>query len=48
MFLLMVSRLPTARVNEVVLSGTVSGGDDQTIIDAATVSLFKAKDSLAI
>ena len=46
MFLLMVSRLLTAQVNEGSISGTVSGGDDQTIIDAATVSLFKAKDSL--
>ena len=45
MFLLMVSQLITAQINEGSISGTVSGGDDQTIIDAATVSLFKAKDS---
>ncbi|MEP6951025.1 MAG: outer membrane beta-barrel protein [Ginsengibacter sp.] len=45
-FFLIFSKLLTAQVHEGSISGTVADGGDQKIIDAATVSLFKAKDSL--
>ena len=43
---LIFSKLLTAQVQVGSISGTVADGGDQKIIDAATVSLFKAKDSL--
>src|ERR1700730_16420921 len=45
-FFLFFTQLLTAQVHEGTISGTVADGGDQKIIDAATVSLFKAKDSL--
>ena len=45
LFFLIFSKLLTAQVNEGSISGTVADGGDQKIIDAATVSLFEAKDS---
>src|SRR6185295_16562710 len=45
-FFLISSKLLTAQVQEGSISGTVTDGGDQKIIDAASVSLFKAKDSL--
>ena len=44
-FFLIISRLLTAQVSEGSISGIVADGGDQKIIDAATVSLFRAKDS---
>ena len=44
-FFLAFSKLLTAQTQEGSISGTVVDGGDQKIIDAATVSLFKAKDS---
>ncbi len=44
-FFLTFSKLLTAQTQEGSISGTVVDGGDQKIIDAATVSLFKAKDS---
>jgi len=43
---LLFSKLLTAQLHEGSISGTIADGGDQKIIDAATVSLFKAKDSL--
>jgi iron complex outermembrane receptor protein len=45
-FFLIFSKLLTAQVQQGSISGTVADGGNQKIIDAATVSLFKAKDSL--
>src|SRR5664279_3242465 len=42
---LCISKLLTAQGQEGSISGTVVDGGDQKIIDAATISLFKAKDS---
>jgi len=44
-FFLFFSKLLNAQVQEGSISGTVVDGGDQKIIDAATISLFKAKDS---
>src|SRR5665647_2662442 len=44
-FFLIFSKLLTAQVSEGSISGSVIDGGDQKIIDAATISLFKAKDS---
>src|SRR5258705_13033510 len=43
---LLFSNLLTAQLLEGSISGTIADGGDQKIIDAATVSLFKANDSL--
>jgi len=45
-FFLIVSELLNAQVKETSISGNVVGGGGQKIIDAATISLFKAKDSV--
>src|SRR5664279_968204 len=45
-FFVFAFKLLTAQVNEGSISGTLTGGGDKRIINAATVSLFKAKDSL--
>ena len=42
---LLFSTVMMAQVSEGSISGTVADGGDQKIIDAATVSLYKAKDS---
>lgn len=44
-FFLIFSKLLTAQVSEGSISGSVIDGGDQKIIDAATISLYKAKDS---
>src|SRR5450432_391877 len=44
-FFLVLSKLATAQVSEGNISGNVIDGGDQKIIDAATISLYKAKDS---
>lgn len=44
-FFVIFSNLVMAQVNEGGISGIIIDGGDQKIIDAATVSLFKAKDS---
>ena len=45
-FFIAFSKLLTAQVNDGSISGKITDGGDQKIIDAATVSLFKAKDSV--
>ncbi len=42
---LFLSKITTAQVSQGSISGTVIDGGDQKIIDAATISLYKAKDS---
>ena len=44
-FLIIFSKLLTAQVSGGSISGKVMDGGDQKIIDAASISLFKAKDS---
>ena len=44
-FFLFFSKILTAQVQEGSMSGNVIDGGNQKIIDAATISLFKAKDS---
>ena len=44
-FFLIFSKLLTAQVSEGSISGRVIDGGNQKIIDAATISLYKAKDS---
>jgi iron complex outermembrane receptor protein len=44
-FFLIFSKLATAQTPEGSISGNVIDGGDQKIIDAATISLYKAKDS---
>ena len=45
-FFVIAFKLLTAQVHEGSISGTLTGGGNRKIIDAATVSLFEAKDSL--
>jgi iron complex outermembrane receptor protein len=45
---LIFSKFLTAQVNEGSISGKITDGGDQKIVDAATVSLFKAKDSMLV
>ena len=47
-FFLIFSTLLKAQVAEGVITGTVIDGGDQKIIDAATISLYAAKDSLLV
>ena len=44
-FFLSFSQLLMAQVSTGSIAGTVIDGGDQKVIDAATISLFKAKDS---
>jgi len=44
-FFLIFSKLATAQLQEGSISGKVIDGGAQKIIDAATISLYKAKDS---
>ena len=46
LLLFLFSNFLIAQVNQGGISGTIADGGDQKIIDAATVSLFKAQDSL--
>jgi len=44
-FFILSSKLLTAQVNPGKISGTIVDGGDQKVINAATISLFKTKDS---
>ena len=44
-FFILSSKLLTAQVQQGAISGTIIDGGDQKVINAATISLFKLKDS---
>ena len=47
-FFILSSKLLTAQVQQGAISGTIIDGGDQKVINAATISLFKLKDSSLI